>query len=153
MNILAIDCGTKTGWAALKDCSLEHGTETFDLQRGESRGLRFLRFSNWLREMGVLVMPKLIVYEQAHYRGGAPTEILVGMTTRVQEYASAHGLEYAACHTGALKKFATGNGRAEKEQMREAAKRLWGLPQDEKLTYDEADALCLLAWAKERYGE
>lgn len=102
----------------------------------------------------------VIVYEQPHHRGGHATEVLVGMTTRIQEFAAEIGAEHAAVHTGTLKKWATGNGRAGKADMIEAAKRwLWNesfVPHRDLAAYlaepmddNEADALLLLAWARE----
>lgn len=43
--ILALDCGTKTGWCLLRDGRIyESGVEDFTKRRGESNGAMFLRF-------------------------------------------------------------------------------------------------------------
>jgi len=47
----------------------------------------------------------LIIYEQAHHRGGAPTEIGVGLATRVMELATKYNINYTTVHSGTLKKF------------------------------------------------
>lgn len=153
MRILALDAATRTGWAAgdtTRDpLLLESGVEVFDIRRGESTGLRFLRFRTWLYEIGDLWLPELVVFEQAHHRGGAPTELGVGLTTRVQEFAAERRIEHAAVHTGTLKKHATGRGNAEKPAMIEAARRRWNV---EPIDDNHADALCLLAYGIEVYG-
>lgn len=41
MNILALDMATKTGWAT--NAGRTSGVQTFDVKRGESPGMRFLR--------------------------------------------------------------------------------------------------------------
>jgi Holliday junction resolvasome RuvABC endonuclease subunit len=149
MNILAIDCGTKTGWASWSNGHLESGVHEFNIGRGESPGLRFLRFRSWLVDMLTMTEPDLVVYEQAHLRGGHAVDLLVGMTSRIQEECAGRRIEYGACHSATLKKFATGSGRAEKAAMKEFAARTWGKqPQDD----NEGDALCLLAWAKQTLG-
>ncbi len=51
MNILAIDPGSKCGWALLKDGMTESGVQDFRLKRGESAGMRFFRFKQWLYSM------------------------------------------------------------------------------------------------------
>jgi Holliday junction resolvasome RuvABC endonuclease subunit len=152
MIILALDCATKTGWALMQDGKLvESGVEKFEAKRGESPGLRFLRFRTFIDRMAGLMLERaaaanvgcVMVYEQAHHRGGSATELCVGMTTRVQEVAAANGIEYATVHTATLKKFATGSGRAGKPEMVEAARKRWGVePADD----NEADALMLAAY-------
>lgn len=151
-TILALDLATKTGWAVLNPGEWrtpESGVQKFELSRGESPGMRFLRFRRWLEEVVRLYSPAVIVYEQSHHRGGAATEIAVGFSTRVQEVAAMLGAEHVAVHSATLKKHATGSGRAGKEEMIVAATGRWGYePQDD----NEGDALCLLSYAIDRYG-
>lgn len=175
MNILALDLGTQTGWASLYGESVESGTESFDLKRGESGGMRYLHFRRWLSDD--MVVPgylNLMVYEQTHQRGGAATEVAAGLATRVQEIAAEHGIDYAAVHSATLKKWATGKGNADKGAMIEAAANIGSrLPQLQRVAdefmdrwnawcdkekpnkakvdsspfSDEADAICLLGYA------
>ena len=148
MNILALDCGTKTGWASFVDGRVESGVQDFSLKRGESKGIRFLRFNTWLNDMLELIKPYVVVYEMAHLRGGSPTEILVGMTTRIEEFCESKNIEYSSVHSSALKKFATGSGKANKEDMRRAAVLKYERIVDND---DEADALHALAWAGQEF--
>ncbi len=54
-KILALDLGTKTGWAVcLADQKILSGTENFKSTRFEGGGMRYLRFKSWLDEMGKL---------------------------------------------------------------------------------------------------
>jgi len=148
MNILALDCGTKTGWASEIDGRIESGVQDFSLKRGESKGIRFLRFNTWLNDMLELIKPHIVVYEMAHLRGGHATEILVGMTTRIEEFCESKNIEYSSVHSAMLKKFSTGSGKANKEDMMKAATLKFGRLIDSD---DEADALLILEWAKQEF--
>ncbi|MDD5722648.1 MAG: hypothetical protein PHY29_02785 [Syntrophales bacterium] len=155
MIILALDCATKTGWAMIKDGSvLESGVQDFGKKRGESNGGMFLRFRKWLEDMvyhyrdfhsGI----RLLVYEQAHHRGGAATEICVNMTGRVQEIAAWSQAQVVTYHTATLKKWATGKGRGDKEAMIGAAEARIGRQIGDD---NEADAILLGLMAWEEYG-
>ncbi len=149
MNILALDCGTNTGWASEVDGRVESGVQDFSLKRGESKGIRFLRFNTWLNGMLELIVPHIVVYELAHFRGGHATEILVGMTTRIEEFCESKNIEYSSVHSAILKKFATGKGRANKEDMIKMARTKFNRP--DLSSDDEADALHALAWAKQEF--
>lgn len=155
MNILALDMATVTGWATLIDGRIESGVQNFTKRRGESNGMLFLRFNAWINSLGVNGVGErhykfdLVVYERAHHRGGAATEIGVGLMTRAQEYAAHIGAEYMAIHTASLKKYATGSGRASKKDMI-----AWATAKMGRLIEDdnEADALGLLHLAMQEIG-
>ncbi len=151
MNILALDCATKTGWATLIEGQIESGVQDFTKTRGESNGLMFMRFNAWLEQMNELIgndVYELIIYERAHHRGGAPTEIGVNLTGRVQEFGERHGSEYMAVHTATLKKFTTGSGRASKDDMKAWYKKTTGR---EPIDDNEADARALLYYATNEF--
>lgn len=146
MNILALDLGTTTGWATNANGRIEVGVQQFDVKRGESPGMRYLRFRNWLEEIYTCLSSlDVIAYEQTHNRGGAATEVAAGFSTRVQEFCAQKNIDHIAVHSGTLKKFWTGSGRAGKQEMIEAAKKRNLSPQDD----NEADALAVLHWALE----
>lgn len=87
--------------------------------------------------------PGLIVYEAAHHRGGAATEIAAGLATRVQEFCARHRIEHASVHSATLKKATTGKGNADKAAMLEAVAKRWKAVESD----DEADAIALLHFA------
>ena len=153
MNILALDLGTHCGWALLTHGRIESGVQIFDVKRGESPGMRFLRFRRWLEEMTAHARTpvNLVVYEQPHHRGGAATEVAVGFSTRVQEQCAAVSIEHAAVHSATLKKFTTGDGRADKAAMlHHAMSRGWlNHGTSGGCGEDEVDAVCVLRWAME----
>lgn len=147
MNILAIDCGKKTGWALLEDGMTESGVMDFSLKRGESQGMVFVRFNAWLKKMIAHHLPEVVVYEMPHHRGGAATQVLYGMTTRIQERCDLCNIQYTAIHSATLKKFATGKGNAKKDIMITKAREKWGDIADS----NEADALWMMEMAKEEF--
>lgn len=149
MRILALDLATKTGWAVTADGrTTDSGVQDFSKRRGESNGLLFLRARRWLATMMTIARPELIAYEQAHFRGGAATEICVGLQTRAQETAAEHGIPSAPVPTATLKKWAAGSGKADKSLMIARAAQLLGR---EPIDDNEADAVLLGLYAAQEY--
>ena len=148
MTILGLDLATRTGWALCEDGKItESGAVNFKVQRGESPGMRYLFLRRWLDRNPLAL--NLTIYEDAHYRGGAATEVCVGMVTTVQEWCAARGVEHMKCHTQRLKKWFTGSGRASKADMMAEASRRTG----RKVTdNDEADAIALALFAWDQVG-
>jgi len=159
--VLALDLSTNTGWA-LSDRNnvITSGVQVFDLKRGESKGMRFLRFRKWLKDiirLGELgkdfseTNPGLVAWEMAHHRGSHATELCVGLVTDTMAEAALFGLEHMSIHSASLKKFATGNGRASKEDMISKVKELY--PNLEIIDDNHADALLLLKYAMDEIGK
>jgi hypothetical protein len=146
VNVLALDLGTATGWALWDGARLESGVQVFDVKRGESPGMRYLRFNRWLNDFtwdprfsDDRLRIGLIVYEQTHNRGGAATEVAAGFATRVQEFCARVQIDHQAIHSATLKKFCTGKGNADKAAMLDAVGRRWKVVTDD----NEADAIAL----------
>jgi Holliday junction resolvasome RuvABC endonuclease subunit len=158
--VLALDLATKTGWALRdRNGNILSGVQEFVLKRGESAGMRFLRFRKWLKEVLNLAemgldfskeMPGLIVFEQAHHRGGHATQLAVGLVTDVLAEAARRNLEHMPVHTASLKKWATGKGNAGKPAMIEKASELY--PNEKILDDNHADALLLLKYGLDEIG-
>lgn len=151
MKILALDLGTKTGWALGEKIAersfLYSGVQDFSLKRGESEGMRNLRFDRWLEAMFVeQSRPDLVVYEMPHHRGGAATAVLGGMVGILLAKCAEHHIEYTKVHSSTLKKYATGSGRASKEEMVKRAALKFDKP---ILDDNEADALHLWAYGND----
>lgn len=149
MNILALDCATRLGWATLdRNGDIQSGLQVFDLKRGESAGMRWLRFTAWLHEMHKIDSYNVIAYEQAHHRGGAATAVGVGFTTCIDQFAAFAKIETMPVHTATVKKHATGKGNADKAAMIAAARvRGWNVSDD-----NVADALFILDFARGEVG-
>jgi Holliday junction resolvasome RuvABC endonuclease subunit len=149
-KILALDLGTHCGWAVSTPCSVvESGVQMFDLRRGESPGMRFIRFNKWLSEMLINVFPDMVVYETMFACRGPALEVLLGMYTRIQEQCAMKSIPYAGMNAMTLKKRAAGSGKASKDMMMKAASEFIGhLILDD----NEADAIMLLKIAMEDYA-
>lgn len=153
MRILALDQATVTGWAVVEDTGAVVASGTWKLadrkRTGESRGMRYIRFRHEIEFAIKTYQPSVICHEQTLLRGGAATEIANGLKALILEAAAFHGLEVSCVHTTELKKWATGNGRAEKPEMIEAAQKLANrVPSDD----NEADAILIGLWASSIYG-
>lgn len=140
MNVLALDLATRTGWALMENGHLESGVAIFDVRRGESPGMRYIRFRRWIGDMGVRA--NLIVYEQTITTGpgSIAREIATGLATRVQEFCADRKLDHQAVWASTLKKWTTGKGNAKKEQMLAAVCNRWKVVSDD----NEGDAIALL---------
>jgi Holliday junction resolvasome RuvABC endonuclease subunit len=154
MKILSLDLGTKTGWCCVKTyqemCQyhgkiISSGVNDFSLKRGDSPGMRFIYFKRWLMDVINEWNPDVIVYEQAHHRGGAATAVGVGLQSWLLGICADGDIEHTAVHTGTLKKHATGKGNASKEEMKGAAKAVWtGV---DFIDDNHVDAYWLADWA------
>jgi hypothetical protein len=168
VNRLALDLGTRTGWALLEHGRIESGVSTFDVPKGSSEGVRYLKFNRWLNDMaldlelrGGRPRVSLIVFEQAHHRGGAATAIGLGFTTRVVEFCAVHGIDHVSVNSNTLKAWVLGAAPPRKKTdplfdrskaaMVRTVNRRWP---DKLITDDnEADALALLRYAMEHYAD
>ena len=125
--VLGIDSATKTGFACSYDIEALSGTHNFNFHPDESLGSRLLAFYDWLESNSwgdrdaLLPRPDMIVYEQPHLRGGG-SFLTVGLTSCIELFCASEGIYAHGVHTGTLKKFATGSGKATKPEMYEALK-------------------------------
>jgi crossover junction endodeoxyribonuclease RuvC len=140
MILLAIDPGSRCGWAVLDgEHVFDSGVWNLEPRRGESPGVRYLRLQQRLTDVRDRWPElELVVVEQAHHRGGAATEYAVGVVTHVQSWCALVGCEHVTLNASAVKRVATGKGNADKGAMVAAARERW--PGWEPRTDDEADA-------------
>ncbi len=143
-RMLAIDLGTKTGWALDTISS----TENFRNRSGDSRGMIFVRFDVWINEIIKIHEPDIVVYERPHLRGRAASEVLNGMLAFLVRACEKAKIEYADCPSTTLKKHATGKGNAGKPVMMEAYRKKWG---KKPIDDNECDARWLLDWAEKEF--
>ena len=161
LKILALDQATTTGWAVTdgEGMILDSGVwHLADRNRtGESRGMRYIRFRAFLHQAVQQWDPSLIVHEQTLLRGGAATEIANGLKAIILMTAAMYGLEVSCVHTSELKRWATGDGKADKDMMTLAAEG-FSLTQRRNgggrplIDDNEADAICIGLWASSKFG-
>lgn len=135
MKILALDIATVTGWKT----ETSSGTWNLKPNRGESEGMRVVRFKAKVKEMVELENISLISYERP--AGQYKSSIIVAsqMVGVLQLLCIEKGINLACYSAKEIKKFATGNGNSNKEAMIQAAKDLGFNPEDD----NEADAIHL----------
>ena len=151
MNILALDPATKCGWA--HSCGAS-GTWDLSVRRDESAGMRLIRFRGKLEEIRNGTGIDLIVYEAARNAGPRMQGALVvhaELQGTLKLFCEQANLDYRGYSPVEIKKFATGKGNANKEQMVEALAERMGIPYIMEQN-NEVDAVWLLLLAQEQYA-
>lgn len=146
-KILALDLGTKTGWALYKDGLITSGSVSFKTNRVEGAGMRFLRFSRWLAALRKEhnVISGVYFEEVRRHAGTQAAHCYGGFQSVLTMWCEEWLIPYQSVPVGTIKMFATGKGNASKEMMIGAAKKL-----DFNVVDDnEADALHLLRYITE----
>lgn len=143
-KILALDLGTKTGWAIKSQNQITSGTIEFKPSRFEGGGMRYLRFQKWLEEINQLTGGIDLVYfeEVRRHLGVDASHAYGGFLAYLTGWCEEKNpkIPYLGIPVKAIKKHITGNGNSKKEVVIEAVKKLGFNPKDD----NEADALALL---------
>jgi Holliday junction resolvasome RuvABC endonuclease subunit len=140
MSTLALDLGSATGYAIWKDGQITIGTKKLRRDK-EASGVRALDFYRWLtqtiREHGI----NQVYFERVYAHSGAEAAHLYGyfMHTLAAVCEELH-VKCTGIPVTTIKKYATGNGRATKEEMMNFARRCGFNPIDD----NAADALAIL---------
>lgn len=136
--LLALDLGTKTGWATHSAGGIASGVQEFKNSRFSGGGMRYLKFEKWLSEMP---RPDQVIFEEVRrHRGTDAAHVYGGLMAVVTKWCENQQIPYAAVPVGTIKKSWTGNGSANKNKMIDEAKKRGFNPTDD----NEADALALL---------
>lgn len=134
-KVLSLDIATKTGWKT----STASGVWDLKPNRGESEGMRVVRFKSKVRELIELEGITLISYERPAGMHKASIMVASEMIGVLKDLAIQKGIDLACYSASEIKKFATGKGNANKELMIAAAVKLGFSPKDD----NEADAIHL----------
>lgn len=151
MKILALDLGTRTGWAIHRPAMPEpiSGTMDFTTKRWESPAVRFLHFRQSIPEL--LFEIDHVVYERVHRHAGTDAaHFYGGLLAELQVACLERNLPFEGFTPGQIKKHATGKGNADKDAMIAAASARW--PQQLIRDDNQADALWLLDLARATYA-
>lgn len=146
MNVLAVDPGTKCGYAIrTEDGPIVSGVWNLAGGRHEGGGMRFLRLRRYLRETHDLAPLDAVFYEEVRgHKGTDAAHIYGGIIATLTSFCEDSEIPYVGIPVGTIKKHATGRGNANKAAMIEAAEEKFGAA---VLSDDEADALLLLDYA------
>lgn len=142
MRILGVDLGTKGGLAT------EDWHSSWDdspiANRPASRDKRLLRY--WERLEDLKDQVDLVAFEAARCSKHISALIVIAEYQGLTKlWCRLHNKPYVSYSPSEIKKFATGHGRADKEDMLKAAKRFRG---EGVQNFDAADAICIYELAK-----
>jgi Holliday junction resolvasome RuvABC endonuclease subunit len=143
MTILALDLGTKLGWALGYGAGdALHGTVEFRNGRHEGGGMRWLRFRKWLGTMHDNHGPIDAIYfeEVRAHKGTDAAHIYGGFLSQLTAWCEQRHVPYKGIPVGTIKRHATGKGNSGKPAMIAAMKAKGFTPTDD----NDADALALL---------
>lgn len=161
MNCLALDLGTKTGYAMTCGMVLAAGTWTLaspaliksdaKIRMDRRLDIRIPRLYHALKNSHNAKPLDWIFFEDVQFSSTTKqTQLWASLRAAVWMFADEHRVKIECCPVSTLKKFATGYGGATKEQMKKSALvRHAGKPGLENLVNldDNAiDAIHLLAW-------
>jgi hypothetical protein len=151
--ILALDLGTRTGWAVLpRSGRIASGVSEFRPGRFEGAGMAFLRFERFLADAANASGPfGVVVFEEVRAHAGTlAAQVYGGFLAHLTAWCERNHVPYLGVPVATIKRHATGKGNAPKEAVIAAVKARGHAPRDD----NEADALAILDWAmSNRIGE
>lgn len=138
--LLALDFGTKTGWASGFPGCVVSGRIDLSPKRHEGGGMRYLRFRRHLDEIHAATPIGEVAYEEVRrHIGTDAAHVYGGLLAQLTAWCEEHGIPYKGEPVGTIKRFATGKGNASKDEVI-ASVRSWGYsPLDD----NEADAIAI----------
>jgi crossover junction endodeoxyribonuclease RuvC len=141
MITLALDLGTRTGWA-IGEANL-YASGTWDLapsrqRRFEGGGMKWVRLREYLNSLGPI--DRVVVEEVRRHAGVDAAHCYGGALATVSSWCEEKKIPYSAEPVGTIKKFATGKGNAGKPEMIEAARTKFSVVCSDD---NEADAVAL----------
>jgi crossover junction endodeoxyribonuclease RuvC len=142
MITLALDLGTKTGWALCQG-TVTSGLWDLSNKRHEGGGMRYLKFR---RHLEALPPPGVVYYELVRrHIGTDAAHVYGGLLATLSTWCEERGIPYQGVGVGTIKKHATGQGNASKQAMIEAMRDKGFNPGCD----NEADALAILLYGKD----
>lgn len=150
MKLLAIDLGLKLGYAYRNSVDeLKSGICYLGENKKAAREIRWVVLYRFLEELHKVEDFEGVVYEQPGRLFGHAKKILPGLQAIIELWAAQRGISIQVGSPSALKKFATGDGTADKPMMQLSAMLRW--PGREFVGHDEIDALFLLTFFEKNH--
>lgn len=113
--LLALDLGTKTGWASHSHGGIQSGMQSFANNRFSGGGMRYLKFEKWLDG---LPEPSQVVFEEVRrHLATDAAHVYGGFMAVLTKWCESKNIPYAAVPVTTIKKFWAGTGNANKEKM------------------------------------
>ena len=149
MNLLALDLGTKCGWAIDVDLMKYPNSGVWNLTPSthESSGERYRKFQKELSDLCYRCPFSFVVYEEVHaHIGVEAAHVYGGLAAILQTFCLENDIEYKGVPVQTIKKHATGSGNAKKDDMIFSASMKF--PKINIIDDNHADALHLLDYAQ-----
>ncbi len=149
MNVLALDLGTKCGWALhMRGGAISGGS--VNCAPGGVPGQRWLTFRNHLTEMKRAAGEIHVVYfeDVKNHKGPLAAHVYGGFLAHLETWCALNNIRMVPCGVGVIKKHWTGKGNADKAAMVAEARSRGFVPVDD----NHADALAILALALDTEG-
>lgn len=146
--VLALDLGTKTGWALYSNDKILSSVEDFSLKTSEKnkQGKRFEKFEEFVNLMHKTHNINYVFFEKVmqHHKSRAAAAIYSGFWAILINYCEKNNIAYEGVPVGTIKLFIAGKGNASKEDVINSVrnKGFTDIKDD-----NEADALALLLYA------
>lgn len=149
MTLLALDLGTKTGYAVGTPGAIVSSTQHNERGRFDGGGMRFLRFRRWLNDLHHTTRFGEVVFEEVRgHEGTDAAHVYGGLLAVLTAWCEEKQIPYTGIPVGTIKRFATGKGNASKTDVI-AAVQGWGYkPKDD----NEADAIALFHYRTTEKG-
>jgi len=144
--VLALDLGTRLGWALADGQGLiRSGSRRLGGRGSEPVGERYVRFARALTVLAEDAGGLAAVYYEAvcAHKGVVAAHRYGAFEGALQAWCALQGLSPEPVAVATIKKFVTGSGRARKPAVIAAVRAQGFSPVDD----NEADALALLGWA------
>lgn len=144
--ILALDLGSRCGWAVLpRSGRIAFGVNEFRPGRFEGAGMAFLRFERFLSDAANVSGPfGVVVFEEVRAHAGTlAAQVYGGFLAHLTAWCERHAVPYLGVPVATIKRHATGKGNASKDDVIKAVRARGHAPKDD----NEADALAILDWA------
>lgn len=152
MNILALDLGTKCGWALHTTAGkVKFGSADCSVGAAEGRGQRWLRFRAMLADavMSFDGDIQAVYFEHVkRHEGALSAHVYGGFLAHLETWCELKRIPMVKTDVGTIKKNWTGKGNCKKSDMITAARAKGFNPADD----NEADALAILALAMQLEG-
>lgn len=146
-NILALDLGTRMGWALLEGERVYSGSESFTDKRFSGGGMRFLRFRKFLEALKEKTNIQAVYFEEVRrHLGVDAAHVYGGFLAHLTAWCEELKIPYQGVGVGTIKRHITGKGNASKEDVISAVKNKGFSPVDD----NEADSLALLCWVRDQ---
>lgn len=144
-TILALDLGTKTGWAIGDSEGFHSGFMDFSTKRFEGGGMRYVRFGKWLAEE-VDNVSEVYFEEVRRHIGTSAAHAYGGFMATLTSWCEENNIPYQGVPVKVIKKHITGTGNASKQMVVDALKSSGYEVEDD----NEADAMALLLYVREK---